>query len=292
MAENFANLYQTTINDSGGISDTDTSVTVTTATGAPPANFRLKCEDELMLVTAVVGSTFTITRGIEGTTAASHADGATVTHVLTAASVVQAARENAISLEGSLVQSALSANNNTSPKTITLGSTPTVGNFLYLITGGTTNALITPTQTNVAWSNIVDITNGTLARTTLWKGVISASAGTAITLTRASGTAFFTGTCWEFSGIDGTLTTSATASGTGVGYATGSIDPGRSHILLTGGFGSGGTGVWKLPLFIEDFTSNYFIVGHRMGHMDNFPIGAHAWGGTSNVWAGLIAAIT
>lgn len=87
MAENFANLYQTTINDSGGISDTDTSVTVTTATGAPPANFRLKCEDELMLVTAVVGSTFTITRGIEGTTATSHADGATVTHVLTAASV-------------------------------------------------------------------------------------------------------------------------------------------------------------------------------------------------------------
>lgn len=84
MAENFANTYQTTLNDAGGISAGDTSMVVTSATGAPAANFRVKIESELILVTVVAGTTFTITRGIEGTTAASHADGATVTHVLTA----------------------------------------------------------------------------------------------------------------------------------------------------------------------------------------------------------------
>jgi hypothetical protein len=46
--------------------------------------FRIKIDAELMLVTAVSGTTFTVTRGIEGSTAASHANGATVTHILTA----------------------------------------------------------------------------------------------------------------------------------------------------------------------------------------------------------------
>lgn len=84
MAENFANTYQTTINDSGGISDSDTSLIVASVTGAPAVNFRIKIDSELILVTNIATLTFTITRGIEGTTPASHSDGATVTHVLTA----------------------------------------------------------------------------------------------------------------------------------------------------------------------------------------------------------------
>lgn len=90
MSENFANTYQTTLNDAGGISSGDTSMVVASATGAPAANFRVLIDSELILVTAKSGTTFTITRGIEGTSAASHADGATVTHVLTAESVRRA----------------------------------------------------------------------------------------------------------------------------------------------------------------------------------------------------------
>lgn len=85
--EQFANTYQTTLNDSGGISSGDTSMIVTSATGSPSVQFRVKIDNELILVTAKSGTTFTITRGIEGSSAASHSDGATVTHVLTAASL-------------------------------------------------------------------------------------------------------------------------------------------------------------------------------------------------------------
>jgi hypothetical protein len=63
---------------------------VLSATGAPAVNFRIRVDDELMLVTGVSTNTFTVTRGIEGTSAAAHADGALVTHVLTAGSLGQA----------------------------------------------------------------------------------------------------------------------------------------------------------------------------------------------------------
>lgn len=94
MAEFFTNNYQTTLNDSGGISNVDSSLIVTSATGAPAATFRIKIDDELILVGAKSGTTFsTLTRGIEGTAAASHTDGSTVTHVLTAATVTASAHE-------------------------------------------------------------------------------------------------------------------------------------------------------------------------------------------------------
>jgi hypothetical protein len=92
MAENFANEYQTTLN--GAINNSTTSVVVTSDTGAPAANFRIRVDDEYMLVTAKSGTTFTVTRGVEGSTAASHSDGATVTHVLTAGGLSQALSES------------------------------------------------------------------------------------------------------------------------------------------------------------------------------------------------------
>ena len=82
MAENFANEYETTL--SAGIGAADTSITVASATGAPSANFRIRIDNEYLLVTNVSGTTFTVTRAVEGSTAASHSSGATVTHVLTA----------------------------------------------------------------------------------------------------------------------------------------------------------------------------------------------------------------
>lgn len=95
MTENTANTYQTTLNNAGTLTSGATSMIVTSATGAPAANFRVKIDTELILVTAKAGTTFTITRGIEGTTGASHSDGATVTHVLTSGGLAQLIAEGA-----------------------------------------------------------------------------------------------------------------------------------------------------------------------------------------------------
>jgi hypothetical protein len=84
--EQFANNASSTLN--GAINSSVTSLVVTSATGFPTVgNFRLLIDSEIMLVTAVSGTTFTVTRGIEGTAAASHSNGATVTAILTAGSL-------------------------------------------------------------------------------------------------------------------------------------------------------------------------------------------------------------
>lgn len=82
MAENFANEYQTTLN--GAIDSSQTSIVVTSDTGSPAAPFRMRVDSEYLLITGKSGTTFTVTRGVEGSTAASHSDGATITHILTA----------------------------------------------------------------------------------------------------------------------------------------------------------------------------------------------------------------
>lgn len=72
MAENFANNYVVKL--AADMTDTDTSMTVDSTAGAPSPNFRVLVDEELMLVTAAPsGTTFTVTRGIEGTTAVAHA---------------------------------------------------------------------------------------------------------------------------------------------------------------------------------------------------------------------------
>ena len=88
--ERFANDVATTL--AGGIDDDDTTLDVASATGFPSqAQFRVRIDDEILLVTAGAGtSSWTIERGIEDTTPASHADGAAVTHILTAGSLRQA----------------------------------------------------------------------------------------------------------------------------------------------------------------------------------------------------------
>ena len=83
--EQFANNATTTL--SGAIDNVQTSLTVTDESSFSP--------DELMLVTAGAGTpNWTVTRGVEGTTAASHANGATVSQVLTAGALQQFRADN------------------------------------------------------------------------------------------------------------------------------------------------------------------------------------------------------
>ena len=85
--EVFANNAATTLN--GNITSGATTLVVTSASGFPTTgNFRIIVDSEIMLVTAVSGTTFTITRAQEGTSAAAHTSGVGVAHVLTVASLM------------------------------------------------------------------------------------------------------------------------------------------------------------------------------------------------------------
>ena len=88
MSELYSNDPSTTL--SGSMTTGASSLAVVSATGFPAGpNFRIRIDNELMLVTGVAGTTWTITRGIEGTTVTSHASGATVNHYLTAGALDQ-----------------------------------------------------------------------------------------------------------------------------------------------------------------------------------------------------------
>ncbi|AMV24178.1 hypothetical protein VT84_07260 [Gemmata sp. SH-PL17] len=86
--ERFANAAQTTLTAPIAAGTAPIVFTVFSASAFPSAgNFRVRIDNELMLVTAVSGTSWTATRPVEGTTGAAHATGATVTQVLTAAAM-------------------------------------------------------------------------------------------------------------------------------------------------------------------------------------------------------------
>lgn len=68
----------------GGIDGSQTTLDVDDATLFPATgNFRIRIDDEIMLVTGVSSNTFTVTRAQEGTSGVSHSNGVDVTLVLT-----------------------------------------------------------------------------------------------------------------------------------------------------------------------------------------------------------------
>lgn len=83
VTEQFINGPGTTLN--GAITNVATSLIVTDATKFPLApQFRALIESEIVLVTAVSGTTYTIARGQEGTAQAAHATGVAIVPILTA----------------------------------------------------------------------------------------------------------------------------------------------------------------------------------------------------------------
>ena len=59
--------------NTGAINASQTTITVASATGFPMSSFRIRIDDELMTVTAGFGTTmWTVSRGVNGSTAASH----------------------------------------------------------------------------------------------------------------------------------------------------------------------------------------------------------------------------
>ena len=83
MVYQYQNFGLSTLDEA--LDDTETGVDVVNAASFPTSgDFVINVEGELMKVTAVTSNTFTVTRGVEGTTAVSHLLGATVKNVLTA----------------------------------------------------------------------------------------------------------------------------------------------------------------------------------------------------------------
>jgi hypothetical protein len=84
----------TTLN--GSINSAVTSLVVNDGSVFPSTgNFRVLVDDEIMHCTARSGTTLTVNRGVEGTTAASHTSGATITHLTTADAVLRMGQDNA-----------------------------------------------------------------------------------------------------------------------------------------------------------------------------------------------------
>jgi hypothetical protein len=95
MAEQLVNRAATFL--ANPINATQTLITVSGYSGFPTGgNFRIIVENELMLVTAGGNGSFnwTVTRGIEGTTAAPHIAAIKLTAVLTAGGLIQYLSEN------------------------------------------------------------------------------------------------------------------------------------------------------------------------------------------------------
>lgn len=84
--EQHQNLSYTLLD--GGCDDNDTSIAVDDGTVFPSSgNFRLICEQEIMICTARSGNTLTVVRGQEGTTPEAHADDAEISLIYTAGSL-------------------------------------------------------------------------------------------------------------------------------------------------------------------------------------------------------------
>lgn len=83
--EQFTNLAITTLNTGIDALLTTVTVIVNDASRFPTVGqFRLRIENEFMVVTGVSGTSFTVVRAAEGSTAAAHLPGVAVSQVLTA----------------------------------------------------------------------------------------------------------------------------------------------------------------------------------------------------------------
>lgn len=178
----------------GAVAAVDTTMTVSAFAGFPSAPFTAVLErdtpnEEIILVTAVGGTTLTVSRGFDGTTAKSHAAGAELLHVTTAIDYTEAnAHVNATasvhgatgSLVGTSGAQTLTSKTLTAP--VLTGTTTAASATLsgtLAVSGATTLAGLTAgatSLTSVSVSGAATLTNGVTV-----SGGTSALANTAVT---------------------------------------------------------------------------------------------------------------
>ena len=234
---------------SGAITAAVTSLTVASAAAFPAsAQFTIAIENELLLVTGIAGAVFTVTRGVESTTAASHASGTGVYHVLSAASLLRCPR--AMTATGDLEY----LNSSGAPTRLAAG---TDGQYLrYASSLPTASALL---MTDLSGTGITYGTDTTFAKgdTT---GQMTLSAGsTAPSLRLKNGSAVELGAIYWSSNsfIVGTQ------GGVGAGAARDTILSSALDLILA----AGGTSRWT--------------VDDTLGHLRPFTDATYDLGGTS-----------
>ena len=95
LREMLTNLTLTNLD--GAIDASQTTLDVVDASDFPATgNFRIKIESELLLVTGVSSNTFTVVRGVESTTGASHGDSTSVKHIATAGAIARMFSDNSM----------------------------------------------------------------------------------------------------------------------------------------------------------------------------------------------------
>jgi len=126
--ETFTNYANSTLN--GTITSGATTLVVASATTFPSKPyFRIAVDQEIMLVTAVSGTTFTIARGVEGTTAAAHNNGVAVAHILTSGALTSSSWATAFDLDFTSFTTATL--NGGSDGTFTFSGAPTGYNYTW-----------------------------------------------------------------------------------------------------------------------------------------------------------------
>ena len=185
---------------------------------------------------------------------------------------------------------------------ITMDSTPTSGNTLILCSSRDNTGTITSiTQTNVTWTLLVAY-NANGPSIEIWKGVVSGSAGTSITV-NYSNTAFSYISVYEFAGISGTLDQSATFHNT-VALASQRrfpmLVPTKPSCLvvacvacdnMSSSMGDIGGGPLIYPYGLSLAATRQ---GHGVGYIwwGQSPIGGYGKGGSSNNVSSAIISIT
>ncbi len=157
-----------------------------------------------------------------------------------------------------LVQAPASNTAAATSMTITFSPAPTNGNIIYGQYFAGTNNAETFAQTNVTWTQLTTAVNGTTMRTSLWKGVVSGSAGTTLTVSK-SGTAAMGAYAQEWSGTSGTLVSQTSLTGTTVRLPLQRTPAANCLMFINGGFPTGaGIGVssigpWDGALSVSNF---------------------------------------
>lgn len=216
--ETFANLAATTLNNGGTLTAGATSCTVTLGAAFPTTGqFRIIIEAEIILVTANAANVFTLVRGQEGTTAASHADGSAVTHVGTAAVM------KTIQLQYPITQT------NTSSAVYACDSTGPPSDSIILHNRAGFTTYIMPAPTKGRHIDIWDITGAIETANT--GGYITGSASTANTIFVAPNGVekFNTSSGYAMTGTVSSLTTTALV-GSGTQFTT-ELAPGMTVVF-------------------------------------------------------------
>jgi hypothetical protein len=178
-ARNYSNTA-TEATLTGSVTAGDTSITLAAFAGFPSAPFtaaidRGTATEEIVLVTAVSGSTVTATRGYDSTTAKSHSAGATFLHVVVAKDYAEAAlHANAVAAHGTSSQVVgISDTQTLTNKTL---NTPVLASPTVTGTFNAASAALSGTLTVTGAASVGSLTVGGSASVT---GTVSGATATA-----------------------------------------------------------------------------------------------------------------